>query len=291
MTNDPDAVNHWQRVVSHPWGYHDPSGAFNRACHDCADGPDGPASHGNGHDFVEMYSQSGSNIWSNGSTNRPTLAVISMEDDSGYDPMFHVRCDSPGCENDAELGLHLDWPYCVWYYNWDDSDHDHGYPADDRCRIWNSELRAYAWPFEGPDGEDAGNFFTMLFPLKRVDSEPGNWRRYEHDEMTREWTDFHWRVVNYMFDTLFPGVEFNGGDPAIPVEATCDYASGAEWACFDGVDNDGDGAVDRYDPDCDWTGEGFSEESCSDGIDQDEDGFIDCLDVGCWDQEICAGPY
>jgi hypothetical protein len=292
MTNDPDEVKHWQRVVSHPWGYHDPPDPGNRACHDCADGPDGSGSHGNGHDFVDMYSQSGEHIWSNGTTGQPTLAVISIEDDSGYDPMFHVRCDDADCENDAELGVHRDWPYCVWYWDWDGDGHDHGYPADNRCGIRDAGVPlSYAWPFEGPDGGDAGNFFTMLFPLKNDYSADGGWRRYEHNEMTREWTLFHNAVANYMFDKLFPGVAFDGGDPDLPVEALCYYEPGIEWSCWNRIDDDGDALVDLDDPDCEWTHEGYSEETCSDGIDQDEDGDIDCEDTGCCDQDICTDPY
>jgi hypothetical protein len=292
MPNDPDQVAYWQRLVSHPWGYHDPAGAFNRACHDCADGPDAPASHGNGHDFVSMFAQNGANIWSNGSSDQPTLLVVSTEDWSTFDPMFHVRCDSADCEDDAELGVHRNWPYCVWYYNWDDSDHSHGYPADERCDIWNQDLSAYTWPFEGPSGQDAGSFFTMLFPLTRDQSEPGGYRRLRHEEMTREWTDdFHNRVVNYMFDKLFDGVVFDGGDARLPREATCAWVTGREVDCYDGRDDDYDGLVDGHDPDCEWMNEGFSEQTCSDGIDQDADGDTDCEDLGCCDQSICMEPY
>lgn len=49
--------------------------------------------------------------------------------------------------------------------------------------------------------------------------------------------------------------------------------------CSNGIDDDGDGAVDCTDLDCRfWCG---SERRCSDGLDDDGDGFVDCADLDC----------
>ena len=52
--------------------------------------------------------------------------------------------------------------------------------------------------------------------------------------------------------------------------------------CEDGLDNDGDGQVDREDPDC-VDGRGFGEVSplCSNGLDDDGDGQVDYEDPDC----------
>jgi hypothetical protein len=63
--------------------------------------------------------------------------------------------------------------------------------------------------------------------------------------------------------------------------------------CNDGVDNDGDGLVDRADPGC-AESNGRSESGafvayCADGVDNDRDGLVDMEDGGCsnpeWDTE------
>lgn len=61
------------------------------------------------------------------------------------------------------------------------------------------------------------------------------------------------------------------------------YAS-AERDCTDGVDEDGDGAVDCDDSDCDAS---CPEDACGDGVDDDTDGFTDCDDVDCVVSAIC----
>jgi hypothetical protein len=61
--------------------------------------------------------------------------------------------------------------------------------------------------------------------------------------------------------------------------------------CFDGVDNDGDGAVDCFDFDC--FGDPFcmvvrSERGlCGDDIDNDQDGRADCADSDCVNDPLC----
>ena len=57
-------------------------------------------------------------------------------------------------------------------------------------------------------------------------------------------------------------------------------------ACADGIDNDGDGAIDRDDSGCDDQNddhEGDAERgaACSDGVDNDGDGATDAVDAGC----------
>lgn len=54
--------------------------------------------------------------------------------------------------------------------------------------------------------------------------------------------------------------------------------------CSDGVDNDGDGLVDRDDPGCADPGdldERTPMQQCDDGVDNDGDGFVDLADPGC----------
>ncbi|MFH0868762.1 MAG: hypothetical protein V1839_00895 [archaeon] len=50
--------------------------------------------------------------------------------------------------------------------------------------------------------------------------------------------------------------------------------------CLDGLDNDNDGLIDCYDPDCD-TGVAQAVFACRDGIDNDMDGVNDCADPDC----------
>ncbi len=68
---------------------------------------------------------------------------------------------------------------------------------------------------------------------------------------------------------------------------------GAGFGCSDGIDNDGNGLIDRDDPSCfyPWSMEGtdtsvpqtgwFGIGECNDGIDNNGNGFIDALDPGC----------
>ena len=56
--------------------------------------------------------------------------------------------------------------------------------------------------------------------------------------------------------------------------------------CDDGIDNDGDGAIDTGDPGCDDAADPFETSpslACDDGIDNDGDGAIDTADPGCRD--------
>ena len=58
--------------------------------------------------------------------------------------------------------------------------------------------------------------------------------------------------------------------------------------CFDGIDNDGDRAVDCDDPDCfEVCGPGF-EFDCANGFDDDGDGRIDCDDPDCFGAPECS---
>jgi len=52
--------------------------------------------------------------------------------------------------------------------------------------------------------------------------------------------------------------------------------------CADGVDNDGDGLVDRMDPPCAASGATLEgPPACADGVDNDGDGLIDTQDPDC----------
>lgn len=57
-------------------------------------------------------------------------------------------------------------------------------------------------------------------------------------------------------------------------------------ACSDGLDNDGDGLIDGFDPSCSGPNDPTEEDrQCSDGADNDEDGATDLDDRGCEDAE------
>ena len=59
------------------------------------------------------------------------------------------------------------------------------------------------------------------------------------------------------------------------------FAIGAE-ICDDGVDNDADGLIDCFDPDCSGVPPCGSEAGqCNDGVDNDADGTTDCCDADC----------
>jgi hypothetical protein len=75
------------------------------------------------------------------------------------------------------------------------------------------------------------------------------------------------------------------------VPQTGSYAEPARAACHDGIDNDGDGAIDHpYDTGCSSAADESEEDAvapapqCSDGVDNDGDGAIDHpYDTGCDD--------
>lgn len=85
----------------------------------------------------------------------------------------------------------------------------------------------------------------------------------------------------------------NDGDGAIDGDdPQCDGPFAVEWAdeacpqraeCADGVDNNGDGLVDGDDPTCaDGNGRWEGEPpACANGLDDDGDGMVDREDVGC----------
>ena len=60
----------------------------------------------------------------------------------------------------------------------------------------------------------------------------------------------------------------------------------AEDECFDGLDNDGDGAIDCGDSDCFMDQVCQPEGDCENGLDDDFDGSADCADADC-DGDTC----
>ena len=65
------------------------------------------------------------------------------------------------------------------------------------------------------------------------------------------------------------------------------FAIGVE-ICDDGADNDADGLIDCFDPDCAGIPPCGSEAGqCSDGVDNDADGTTDCFDVDCIGDPDC----
>ncbi|MFN7146152.1 MAG: hypothetical protein ACK4YP_20440, partial [Myxococcota bacterium] len=68
-------------------------------------------------------------------------------------------------------------------------------------------------------------------------------------------------------------------------------ALAAELSCGDGLDDDGDGAIDCADADCAADAScsgGVSELVCGDGLDDDGDGLVDCDDAECADTGTCV---
>ena len=231
MTNDPDS--YYRRLVNYYWGAYNPPGWFNAFYE---------AGHANGHDVVSLFAQTGDNIWALGDRNTPFLAVFSTGDSSGYDPILHVRGDNGDDEAKARFPVNFNWDYCDW-----DANDNHGHPADDRCSVWHPELDSYIYPMLGPYNEgEVGNFYSVMWPLKE---DGGEWRRYAHDELTRDWTPFHSKFVDWMFQMLY-GMLFNGGDPDMPPEVICSNIGNVEFGCYDLSDDDFDCLIDCDDPDC-----------------------------------------
>jgi hypothetical protein len=78
------------------------------------------------------------------------------------------------------------------------------------------------------------------------------------------------------------------GDEASLVTAN-NGESPVETVCDDGIDNDGDQAVDCSDRDCvDSEACAMPPEDCSNGVDDDGDGAVDCLDDECAADEACS---
>lgn len=72
-------------------------------------------------------------------------------------------------------------------------------------------------------------------------------------------------------------------DMAVDMRAP-DLGPPRELACFDEIDNDGDGRVDCADPDCRPGGACFDHpETCDNGVDDNGDNWADCDDVLCLD--------
>ena len=69
-----------------------------------------------------------------------------------------------------------------------------------------------------------------------------------------------------------------------PLEAPTTYFAPEEPPCSDGIDNDGDGLTDAYDPSCADSPFGEWLPECADGIDNDGDGLSDAEDASCYGQ-------
>jgi len=67
---------------------------------------------------------------------------------------------------------------------------------------------------------------------------------------------------------------------------TIEYTVTAAENCANGVDDDGDGAIDCADPDC-ASDPACLAEDCSNGVDDDGDGAIDCADPDCASDPAC----
>jgi RHS repeat-associated protein len=71
-------------------------------------------------------------------------------------------------------------------------------------------------------------------------------------------------------------------------EESC-FAVDPELNCWDGLDDDGDGLRDCFDPDCD-SGGSCQEWDCADGLDNEGDLLVDCDDPQCGGWPACAPP-
>ncbi len=63
----------------------------------------------------------------------------------------------------------------------------------------------------------------------------------------------------------------------------------AQEICANGLDDDGDGLIDCFDPNC-YTNPvcaNNTETLCADGVDNDSDGYTDCLDSDCLNDPAC----
>ncbi len=84
-------------------------------------------------------------------------------------------------------------------------------------------------------------------------------------------------------------VGITNGEGLEPYPLETDYVGFTPEAdCGDGIDNDGDGAVDCDDPDCS-DAVGCFEANCGDGLDDDGDGDIDCDDPDCFGDPTSCG--
>ncbi|CAG1009466.1 hypothetical protein MYXO_03871 [Myxococcaceae bacterium] len=88
------------------------------------------------------------------------------------------------------------------------------------------------------------------------------------------------------------------GDGAIdfPADSGCTSATDTdeEFDCLNGLDDDGDGAIDAADAGCNLSQLGVEDPQCQDGIDNDGDGAIDfptdTLCRGAWDPDESTNP-
>ncbi len=74
--------------------------------------------------------------------------------------------------------------------------------------------------------------------------------------------------------------------------AGCNYSFAViqvEKVCDNGKDDDGDGLVDCFDPDCATQPSCHKEKDCTDGVDNDADGQTDCADLDCAQDPDCQG--
>ncbi len=91
---------------------------------------------------------------------------------------------------------------------------------------------------------------------------------------------------------IHPYAAFSG--VTLTVSAAGGTAPTPETACADGLDNDGDGAIDCADSDCAAAPAcqaPTSETACADGLDNDGDGAIDCADSDCAGTPACTATW
>jgi hypothetical protein len=96
----------------------------------------------------------------------------------------------------------------------------------------------------------------------------------------------------------FDGVDNDGdgatdcADDACRFERACRMRVEAGRNCYDGIDNDGNGLVDCGDPGCASQRRCRPREesgrACRDGVDNDGNGLVDCEDTGCANEKYCV---
>ncbi len=77
-----------------------------------------------------------------------------------------------------------------------------------------------------------------------------------------------------------------GADSLYMLSVSCAPTTGIE-ICTDGLDNDGDGDEDCFDPDCSAEPTCNAETACADSFDNDADGLADCNDSDCFGTPGC----
>ncbi len=208
------------------------------------------------------------------------------DDGDGYadcndvDCIDHPACTAPGCP-DADLGGDMGAPLL-----WAATD-GAGNDLEGSCGGGDAEDLAFSWtaPMTATYLVDTTGSAvdTVLYALDGACDGPE--LDCNDDHYIGESLDTSSQIVldleaGQTVVLVLDGYATSAGDVALNILPTEAYD------CFDGVDNDQDGAVDCDDPDC-ASQTDCSTEVCDDHTDNDGDGTIDCLDDDCAADAAC----